>query len=802
MPVPVPRQLKASAHPVIKPAGQSGDRGHPQLSVFHNLTHTLPLPPPGPPPSFGTREEWISSLPSWRRNKPRRIWEEDDTHVAEAQDFHRGLADADNAPVIKGERAQACIPPALTLMAEPVPASLPRCQQPFECEEDADDEMSFSIDCDIESQWSGHSPDTREGVGMEAEPSHGTGSFQFSGSVNDYDMYDEDQQMYERGAFTPVFEEPSPELAVADGDPASSPIGPMTPFGDFVDRVVATAQTCGNVQAHTSQVPGFYVNSALYGQGSDVRQRSPPQQYRDFDQVSQADPAPAFDSCGAPSSTTSYKKLADPLSEWVASYIWKACTTGMSLPDFYAPSSPAPRQYSSAPPSYLANSIRSLLMSTLLQPSAILLAVWYIIRLPVSFAPVGLGPECVKELRFRAELLGLDEWQGGADREAIERHAPFRLVLLGCMLANKWLDDHTFSNKTWHTISGVPIQSLNRLEYLALDMFSHQLSVPAHIWNQWLEHLLSYHMTLSSSRPQPISRPSSNPHSVVRKAIEELIEVSNTSNTPPACNDRCASKPAPQPVFLGLEERQRQRMGRSSFETSADGLEIDLDEDGPLREEYMPRRRVSRGGSVRDAQGDGSGNYPQQKSCDWERMAAADRMLPPPAKWSPAADEPIMRDGGRAQGQYVAVRPLMLPPPAPLLAPLQSFSAMPNGGYAGWNAGGGFFPPPSMKYQLPPISALPIAYDYGQSAHHSRSASLSVDHQSVPQQIGHGRAHSQTHFEYACSDLRMTSQKMPPQLSHPEPRWTGADQYRYGPVYGPQLGHDSGLQYQPAWIRA
>jgi len=97
----------------------------------------------------------------------------------------------------------------------------------------------------------------------------------------------------------------------------------------------------------------------------------------------------------------------------------------------------------------LANSVRSLLLSTLLQPSAVLLGIWYIVHLPVRFGRISLKPDAVKEARFRLELFGLTEWQDSGSLQAAEAHAPFRLVLLGCMLANKWLDDHTFSNKTW-----------------------------------------------------------------------------------------------------------------------------------------------------------------------------------------------------------------------------------------------------------------------------------------------------------------------------------------------------------------
>jgi hypothetical protein len=81
-------------------------------------------------------------------------------------------------------------------------------------------------------------------------------------------------------------------------------------------------------------------------------------------------------------------------------------------------------------------------LSTLLQPSAIFLSLWYIIRLPVYIGSASFGPELMKEYQFRLDLFGEDE-------RPVETHAPFRVFLLGCMLANKWLDDHTFSNKTW-----------------------------------------------------------------------------------------------------------------------------------------------------------------------------------------------------------------------------------------------------------------------------------------------------------------------------------------------------------------
>src|ERR1700733_5574235 len=100
MPVPVPPISKSVAHPVFK----QPQPHQPKPSVFRHLTLTLPVSPTGPPPSFGTREEWISSLPRWRRSKPRRIWE-DDTHHSDIRAekyFQEGLTVAGDASVIKG----------------------------------------------------------------------------------------------------------------------------------------------------------------------------------------------------------------------------------------------------------------------------------------------------------------------------------------------------------------------------------------------------------------------------------------------------------------------------------------------------------------------------------------------------------------------------------------------------------------------------------------------------------------------------------------------------------------------------
>jgi hypothetical protein len=410
----------------------------------------------------------------------------------------------------------------------------------------------------------------------------------------------------------------------------------------------------------------------------------------------------------------------------------------------------------------------------------------------------------VKEVRFRLELLGLGEWEDSSSVQAIEAHAPFRLVLLGCMLANKWLDDHTFSNKTWcvqlsslsllldtnplrrHTISGVPIQSLNRLESLALDIFSYDLSITPHEWKQWLDHVLIYHKSLSSTpNPQLISRPSSNPHFIVRKMIEDLFETAIASTAPRSCNDRSCLKSHPQPVFLGLEERRREKLGRTVSESSSEALEIDLDEDGPLREEYMPRRRVNRNDSFRDGNGDMILGSPFGLDKGFEREHASEmpRGLPPPAKWSPAADEPLRRGGIREPTHYMAVQP-PLGPPLLVMPPYPSSSH--GMAYTHWGTR-------APAFHLPPHP--PLMLDQLYDHNHVRSISL-IDGSHFPFQVGgHTRSQSQARIEYSCSS---SDAKLPHRL--PELYWTGAEQYGYDAAYGQGFGHRLPFpQYGPHW---
>ncbi|KAF8631242.1 hypothetical protein AX15_002571 [Amanita polypyramis BW_CC] len=762
MPVPVPRISKPPTHPVVK----KHNTGALQPNPFQNLTRTLPVSPTGPPPSFGTREQWIESLPSWRRQKPRRIWEDDNTQLQlpAAQDFPQGLTVAGNAAVIKGERVQACIPPQCTMLKssqstlEYLPVS--------SVDSATDDEMHFDL-----PQW-------KWDPYLDAD-------YMCEDSLEDFvapnpspisieiDVSNHTAHSYERGAFSPVLEEESPGFGSNEHEAETSPLEPITPFCEFVDKAVAgvqpSNQTCGTGLTCTESLMPLYDKDSLLTKrdsspGPIGEQPKPPIQPSVSEEFT--------------NSAAAYKKLAEPLAEWMANFVWKVCTTGVGLPSNYVNHASIPiARFLDSPPRNLAPSIHSILLSTLLQPSAAFLALWYIVQLPVYCGSIALGSDHVKELHFRKALFG-DPRISAATGDTIlnlspmDESMPFRLMLLGCMLANKWLDDHTFSNKTWHSISNVPIYALNELEILALDLFSYNLSVPSEKWFKWMEDIRSYHLSsIPPSHIQPISRPSSNPHLIIHKVIEDIIQTPLVTGT----------NAVPQPAFIGLEERKKERLEK---EQAMD--EIDLDEDGPLREEYLPRRRSNGSSSNhRKERALSSGNSPQSD------------VLPPPAKWSPSGDEPIFRARQRTNGNYVAVQaPEFHVWSAPYLQ-----LGDPNYQDGTWtysNVVPAKLPTGYGGYEVPnyhPSSYFHYSYAPLVPMIHVRTHSLSHD-QNNSQTHGHTRSYSHNCFDQRWSNAHMADPSI--LVGKEAIHWYATDSQPYVP---PAYAYHPGVIHQPTWVR-
>ncbi|KAJ3113946.1 hypothetical protein HK100_001840 [Physocladia obscura] len=68
------------------------------------------------------------------------------------------------------------------------------------------------------------------------------------------------------------------------------------------------------------------------------------------------------------------------------------------------------------------------------------------------------------------------------------------LVIFGLMLANKILDDHTFTNRTWSDVSKIPLEDLNTYEIRYLNFLNHSNFIIAREeFSDWIIILQNYH---------------------------------------------------------------------------------------------------------------------------------------------------------------------------------------------------------------------------------------------------------------------------------------------------------------------
>lgn len=77
-----------------------------------------------------------------------------------------------------------------------------------------------------------------------------------------------------------------------------------------------------------------------------------------------------------------------------------------------------------------------------------------------------------------------------------KRGSEFRLLTIALMLGNKFLDDNTYTNKTWAEVSGISVTEIHIMEVEFLSNMRYDLYVSAEEWNDWkakLGHLGSFY---------------------------------------------------------------------------------------------------------------------------------------------------------------------------------------------------------------------------------------------------------------------------------------------------------------------
>ncbi|PGH31843.1 hypothetical protein GX50_05395 [[Emmonsia] crescens] len=66
-----------------------------------------------------------------------------------------------------------------------------------------------------------------------------------------------------------------------------------------------------------------------------------------------------------------------------------------------------------------------------------------------------------------------------------KRGSEFRLMTIALMMGNKFLDDNTYTNKTWAEVSGISVQEIHIMEVEFLSNVRYNLFVTKNEWEQW-----------------------------------------------------------------------------------------------------------------------------------------------------------------------------------------------------------------------------------------------------------------------------------------------------------------------------
>jgi hypothetical protein len=82
----------------------------------------------------------------------------------------------------------------------------------------------------------------------------------------------------------------------------------------------------------------------------------------------------------------------------------------------------------------------------------------------------------------------------------------YRLLTVALMLGNKFLDDNTYTNKTWAEVSNISVKEIHVMEVEFLSNMRYSLLTSKEQWQEWLQKLACYHAYCERARVEEASR--------------------------------------------------------------------------------------------------------------------------------------------------------------------------------------------------------------------------------------------------------------------------------------------------------
>ncbi|OBR13130.1 Cyclin [Colletotrichum higginsianum IMI 349063] len=113
----------------------------------------------------------------------------------------------------------------------------------------------------------------------------------------------------------------------------------------------------------------------------------------------------------------------------------------------------------------------------------------------------------------------------------------YRLLTVALMLGNKFLDDNTYTNKTWAEVSGITVQEIHVMEVEFLSNMRYSLLATKEEWEEWLVKLSCFSEYYERAQKQPTSplnksftSPVPSPNAVIQPAVSFPPLTPSTTN--------------------------------------------------------------------------------------------------------------------------------------------------------------------------------------------------------------------------------------------------------------------------------
>ena len=130
----------------------------------------------------------------------------------------------------------------------------------------------------------------------------------------------------------------------------------------------------------------------------------------------------------------------------------------------------------------------------------------------------------------------------------------FRLLTVALMLGNKFLDDNTYTNKTWAEVSGISVQEIHIMEVEFLSNMRYTLYASEAEWNAWhikLGKFWSYFDRASKTSPEAATRLLGPPTSTLISPPHLPSPPSSTHTSPPfSTNQSFNNSTSPHPLSM------------------------------------------------------------------------------------------------------------------------------------------------------------------------------------------------------------------------------------------------------------